>query len=278
MTPLAILIPAHDEAEWITACLDAVLASEGVRGSVIVAANGCRDETVALARAQGARAAERGWALTVLDLPTPGKPAALAAAEAAAPAGACCVYLDADVTVSPHLLAAIAAALAVAQPRYVTGRAQVTARGWVARAYARLWTALPFVAGNAPGFGLFALNAAGRARWREWPDIISDDTFARLQFAPDERVQLPQPYDWPLTEGFLPLVRVRRRQNEGVRQLRALFPALFANDTNPRPGPGWLLGRALRDPVAFCIYAAVVVAVRLRGRAGAGQPRWARGR
>lgn len=278
MPPLAVLIPAHDEADWITACLDAVVASEGISGTVIVAANGCSDTTVAQARTRADQAAARGWVLKVLDLPNPGKPAALAAAEAAAPAGASLVYLDADVTVSPHLLAEIGAALAVIEPRYVTGRANVTALGWVARAYARFWTALPFVAGNAPGFGLFALNAAGRSRWQDWPDIISDDTFARLQFAPSERLQLPQRYDWPLTEGFLPLVRVRQRQNEGVNQLRRLYPALLANDAKPRPGLGWLVGRALRDPVAFCVYGAVLIAVRLRGFARGDQQRWARGR
>jgi len=276
MPPLAVLIPAHDEAGWIVACLNAVFASQGVAGVVIVAANGCRDDTVAHAR--GAAAQARGWTLQVLDLPEAGKPGALMAAEAAAPEGATLVYLDADVTLHPDLLAQIATALSDPAPRYATGSPVVTARGWLSRAYARFWTRLPFVAQGAPGFGLFAVNAAGRARWGAWPGIISDDTFARLHFTPAERLRLPGRYDWPMIEGFAPLVRVRRRQNLGVDEVRALFPALIANEDADPPGTAWLLRRALRDPVAFGVYSAVKLAARRGWFAKAGQPVWARGR
>jgi len=276
MPPLAVLIPAHDEAGWIVACLNAVFASQGVAGVVIVAANGCRDDTVA--HALGAAAQARGWTLQVLDLPEAGKPGALMAAEAAAPEGATLVYLDADVTLHPDLLAQIATALSDPAPRYATGSPVVTARGWLSRAYARFWTRLPFVAQGAPGFGLFAVNAAGRARWGAWPGIISDDTFARLHFTPAERLRLPGRYDWPMIEGFAPLVRVRRRQNLGVDEVRALFPALIANEDADPPGTAWLLRRALRDPVAFGVYSAVKLAARAGWFAKAGQPVWARGR
>ena len=272
---LTIIIPASNEGAYIDACLAALLASEGPAGAqVIVAANACGDDTVARARAHQAAFAARGWRLDVLDLPEPGKMAAMDAGDAAAihPARA---YLDADVEVSPPLMAQIAGALDTGAARYASGTPEVTARGWISRAFARFWTRLPFVADGVPGFGLYAVNAAGRARWGAFPRIISDDTYVRVHFTPDERVKLPASYRWPLVEGFDRLVKVRRRQDQGVSELLALEPALMANEGKDPPGKGWLFRRALADPLAFGVYAAVKLAVRL-GRGG--QSGWVRGR
>ncbi len=98
----------------------------------------------------------------------------------------------------------------------------------------------------------------------EFPSIISDDTFVRLQFQPEERVQVAATYDWPMVEGFAALVRVRRRQDAGVRELMALDPALLQREGKARLGARDLLALALRDPVGFAVYAAVSLAVRLR--------------
>ena len=272
---LSVILPACNEAAYIDACLDALLDSDGPQGAqVVVAANGCTDDTVARARRHETSFAARGWHLTVLDLPALGKPAALNAGDAAAthPMRA---YLDADVRVSPPLLGQIAAALAAPGARYVSGTPRVTAQGWISRAYARFWVRLPFVAQDVPGFGLFAVNAAGRARWGAFPALISDDTYVRIQFAPGERVRLPAAYDWPLVEGFGRLVRVRRRQDQGVAELTALEPALMANEGKDSPSRGWLIRRMVADPVAFAVYTAVKLAVRLGGRDQSG---WVRGR
>lgn len=272
---LSVLIPACNESGWIDACLRAVLASDGVQGAqVVVIANGCTDDTADRARAHAPAFAARGWRLEVLDLPALGKPGALDAGDAAA-LHADRVYLDADVTVSPPLLAQIAAVLARPGAVYASGRPHVTAQGQVARAYARFWVRLPFVAQGVPGFGLFAVNAAGRARWGRFPTIISDDTFVRLQFSPAERIGVPAGYDWPMVEGFARLVRVRRRQDQGVAELAALHPGLMANEGKARPGKGWLLRRLLADPLAFATYAAVTLTVRLGWARQAG---WVRGR
>ncbi len=230
-------------------------------------ANGCRDDTAARARAMADRA--RGWGLTVIERAEGGKPGALNAGDAAA-RGDLRAYLDADVTVSPPLMAALAAALAATLPRYATGRATVprAASAWT-RAYARLWQRLPFAAGPAPGMGLFAVNAAGRARWGGFPNLISDDTFVRLHFAPQERVEVAATYAWPMVEGFGALVRVRRRQDAGVAELAALHPGLLAQEGKARLPPAAVLRLALSDPAAFAAYAAVSAAVRLgRGRGG----------
>ena len=83
---LSIIIPASNEAALIGGCLAALLASDDVPGGVevIVAANGCQDDTAARARRMAPQAQARGWALEVLDLPAPGKLAALNAADSRA--------------------------------------------------------------------------------------------------------------------------------------------------------------------------------------------------
>lgn len=272
---LAVLIPASNEEGLIGACLSALVASDPVPCGVevVVAANGCRDATVARAEDWRAPIEGRGWRLHVLDLAEGGKIGALNAADAATSAPAR-LYLDADVTVSPPLLAQIVAALDRAAPAYASGRLRITARGAVARAYARLWARVPFMARGVPGCGLFAVNSAGRARWGEFPQVIADDTFVRLQFAPKERIAVPAPYDWPIAEGFGRLVRVRRRQDAGVREIAARFPALMRNEDKAPTGAGGLMRLALAAPVAFAVYASVAIAVRLSPAPGD----WSRGR
>jgi len=274
-----VLIPAHDEAGYLGGCLDALLASDPVDRPVTVAvvANACADDTAGIARGFAGRAAARGWQLRVIETPTPGKLNALnlGEAEAGRPAETR-VYLDADVTVDPALLPQLVAALDRDAPAYASGTPRVTAppRG-LGRAYARFWARLPFVTDGVPGFGIFAVNAAGRARWGAFPQIISDDTFVRLHFAEAERHRVAAGYAWPLVAGFGNLVRVRRRQDRGVAEIARRFPDLAARAT-PRPGIGALTGRIRHDPLGFLAYAAVALTVRLR-RSGAGQG-WARGR
>ncbi len=173
----------------------------------------------------------------MLDLSTGSKPLALNAADAAArhPVH---TYLDGDVIVTPGLMAALAVALAGPAPRYATGTA-VIPRSALAftRAYARFWQKLPFARSPAPGYGLFSVNAAGRARWAEFPNIISDDTFTRLQFTPEERLQVPQTYLWPMIEGFARLTRVRVRQDAGVYELARLFPDIVGREAPLHPAP-----------------------------------------
>jgi glycosyltransferase involved in cell wall biosynthesis len=273
---IAVLIPASNEEALIDRCLAAVLASDPVPApvEVVVAANGCRDATVTKARAFTDRIAARGWSLTVLDLPAIGKPGALNAADAATRAGTR-VYLDADVTVSPPLLAQLAGALDRSDPSYASGTVRITAgKSPFSRLYARTWARVPFMARGVPGCGLFAVNAAGRARWGDFPSIISDDTFVRLQFTPTERVGVPATYDWPIAEGLRNLLRVRRRQDEGVAEIARLFPDLLANDDKARLGPSGTLRLALSAPLSFAAYAAVGIGVRLMPAA----TDWSRGR
>tara|TARA_R110002096_G_scaffold52222_4_gene136197 strand:- start:918 stop:1742 length:825 start_codon:yes stop_codon:yes gene_type:complete len=273
---LSVIIPANNESGYIAACLASLFASQPVPGGAeaIVVANGCDDNTADVARATHDLADKAGWGLTVIELAKGGKPMALNAGDTAAQ-GEMRVYLDADVRVSAPLMAQLVTALAVEDARYATGKAVIpAARSAITRAYARFWQKLPFAQSTAPGHGLFAVNAPGRKRWQTFPALISDDTFVRLHFRPQERIGCPAPYTWPMIEGFRALVRVRRRQDQGVVEISRLYPALMMNEGKARLQPTALARLAFTDIAGFTVYAAVSLAVRLKRD----QSGWTRGR
>jgi glycosyltransferase involved in cell wall biosynthesis len=274
--PFSVIIAANNEEGYIGRCLAALLAQDAKAGrlQIVVAANACTDRTEEIVQGFVPRAALRGWELICQSSPEPGKVGALNRADALA-RGELRAYLDADVVCDPALFGQLRAALARPGATYATGTlAVVPAQSWVTRAYASLWTRLPFVKGGAVGAGLFAVNAAGRARWQEFPAIISDDTFVRLQFTPEERIEVPARYHWPMVEGWHNLVRVRRRQDAGVAEVYRLYPGLRANEGKAGLGRGALARLALTVPLGFAVYALVTIAVRLKRPA----QDWSRGR
>ncbi|MEJ6404884.1 glycosyltransferase [Yoonia sp. 2307UL14-13] len=272
---MTVIIPANNEEALLPHCLEAVLAQDD-KGAVevIVAANACTDGTVAVAESFDERFAARAWALVVLDLPDGGKLRALNAADAHV-TGDMRVYLDADVICDPALFGQLREAMSVPDARYVTGTLAVArAQSWVTRAYARIWTELPFVKSGAVGAGLFAANGPGRARWGAFPDIISDDTYVRLQFKSDERVEVPARYHWPMVEGLQNLIKVRRRQDIGVAQVANRYPNLMANEGKARLRKLDLIGLAVRRPLGFAVY----LTVHIMARRGRQTHEWTRGR
>src|SRR5262245_54217531 len=89
----SIVIPAYNEGAVIRRCLDQLFTGlDPDEVEVVVACNGCTDDTVAQAR-------DAGYAITVLDLPEPGKVGAIRAAERVVTALPR-LFLDADVVMS----------------------------------------------------------------------------------------------------------------------------------------------------------------------------------
>lgn len=276
-TVVSVIIPANNEAGYIGQCLAALLDSDPVPGhaiELIVVANGCTDDTVTIAGRYEAPARERGWTLKTLDLATGSKIKALNAGDALA-IGRYRVYLDADVRVRQSLLRQIVGVLNTDAACYATGTPKIAPPdSRLTCIYARFWQTVPFNQGAAPGFGLFAVNAAGRARWPKFPNVIADDTFVRLQFSPEERVQVKGEYIWPMVEGLAQLVRVRRRQDKGTKQIAAHYPELLQNDDKERPD---ILTLAKGDPRGFAVYAFVALLVRLN-KPFSDRQEWSRGR
>jgi glycosyltransferase involved in cell wall biosynthesis len=181
MRPLAsVVIPAHNEAEVITRCLDALFAGiEPGELEVIVACNGCSDETAALARSSG-------HPVRVLELETASKAAALREGDLAArtlPR----LYLDADIVMSGSAARKVAerlrsGAIAARPP------AEYSYSGCSApvRSYYRARSRMPSLLKSLWGAGIYGLSAEGRARFDTFPDVGADDLWVNLLFEPDE--------------------------------------------------------------------------------------------
>ncbi len=281
---ITVIIPAHQEEGYVGDCLRHVLASDPPRArdgtertvQVIVVANGCTDATVQEARSLADRFAQKGWSMEIIELVEGSKTRALNAGDRRAKHDIR-VYLDADIWVSPGLIAALAHVLDRPDPAYAGGRFRIrNAHGWFLKRYARFWVRLPFMASGVTGCGVYAVNAAGRARWGDFPDVIADDIFVRYHFTPQESHPVPEDYAWPIAGSFAQLVRSRRRQDEGLAEIRGLLPEGEGRSGRTAPTGRELLRLFLRDPVGFAVYASVALAVRTplfpkRGR-------WDRGR
>ena len=257
---LSIVIPAHNEEGVIRPCLESLIAQDSPAApefgvEVIVVANACSDRTAALARELEPLARARGYGWTVIEDCVGGKARALNRGDAMA-RGGIRVYLDADVVCSPTLLGELATALEGDAPLYASGAITIPpGASWVSRRYGEFWSRLPFVAADVSGCGLYAVNAAGRRRWGAFPKLHSDDKFVRLLFSRAERRRVAARYSWPVPEGLLTLLRVRRRWCEGNAELRHAYPDLRADSG---PGTAWQYARlALSRPVSACVFSII---------------------
>ena len=81
------------------------------------------------------------------------------------------------------------------------------------------------------GVGCYAVTASGRRRWTIFPDIVADDKFVRLHFAPSERrVATGAEFTVFMPEGLHELVRIRSRWIRANAQLSRRFPELARGD------------------------------------------------
>jgi cellulose synthase/poly-beta-1,6-N-acetylglucosamine synthase-like glycosyltransferase len=280
---LTVIVPCFNEENYIGACLQSILHQrdlpEDHRLQVIISANGCQDRTVEVAEGHRAAFEAAGMSFTVLDIAKPGKVNAINMAEAAAvyPDR---VFVDADVVLGATILVELAALLGTPEPVYASGTVMIPrAKSWVTRAYAKVWSALPFVRDGVPGIGVYAVNEAGRKRWAAFPEIIADDRFVRLNFAPDERRKARAEYLWPLPEGFWNMIKARRRWCEGSDELLLRYPALLANDSQ-RNKDSANLRSVLRHPLAGSVFVVIyaISAALANTRREDATIQWRRGR
>lgn len=222
----AVIVPAHDEAAVIGQTLRSLVDGLDLdRVRVVVACNGCTDGTAEVVRSLALD-------IEVLELETPGKAAAIAAAEALdLPLPR--LYVDADVqlagSAATGLLDALATGAVAARPPVhldVTGASQVVQR------YARCREALMSDPPELWGAGVYGLSAAARQRFGRFPTLIADDLFAARVVRPDE-VRVP---DVAAVQVRLPrtaraLVSTLSRAHRGNAQLAALHPGLAPRTT-----------------------------------------------
>lgn len=98
-----IIVPAHNEATVIKPCLDSLVQQAGV-DQIIVACNGCTDQTAEIVRTHYPQ-------VTCLDLAIPSKVNALNEAEQHVKSWPV-FYIDADTRLSSHAIQTISQAMA----------------------------------------------------------------------------------------------------------------------------------------------------------------------
>lgn len=258
----SIVIPAHNEAMVIGRTLESLADGTLRPGTrVLVACNGCTDDTVSIARSFADR-----LDIEVVELPVASKQAALNGADehlGMAAESFPRIYLDADIAAPAASLNTVLEVLEggpvlAARPplEYRTGAADR-----FVESYYRARSRTPEVLGALWGAGVYAVSAAGRSRWDGFPLDAPDDLFVDSRFAEDEKTVVdaaPVPVEVPRTASALlrTLKRVHRPSTVVVEQ---------AADA-PSSAGGTLKGllRANRqEPVDAACYVAFSVAARV---------------
>lgn len=251
---ISVVVPAHNEARVIGRLLGRLVPDGPADLDIVVVANGCSDDTAAVA-------ASFGPAVRVITLPLASKRAALDAGDELAK-GYPRIYVDADVELTAADVEALATALrspgilASAPERVV----DLTGRPLPVRWYYDTWTRLPQVREGLFGRGVIAVSAAGHQRLASLPPLLADDLACSLAFAPEERAIVARATALVHAPRTLPdLVRRRVRAALTVTQLErtAGAPASTA-----RTRPADLAAIARKEPrlapsVAFFLFLAL---------------------
>ncbi|MEQ4565690.1 WecB/TagA/CpsF family glycosyltransferase [Paenarthrobacter sp. CAP02] len=256
----AVIIPAHNEAAVIGRTLESL---GGVLGwgtvEVIVACNGCTDETEDIASTfHGVR---------VLHVEAASKSAALNAADQVAGLWPR-LYLDADIEVSMEAVAEVLRSLAegpllAARPAF---RYDTSGASWLVRSYYRARGRVPANARGLWGAGAYALSRAGHDRLGEFPSLTGDDYYVDRLFSGSEKAvvaTVPVVVRTPRTAASL--LAVLRRTYRGNAQQDERFAGQSASRTLRE------LLSSVRGPltaVDAAVYAAFAVAGRRRPLGG----------
>jgi glycosyltransferase involved in cell wall biosynthesis len=275
----SVVIAAHNEAAVIGRCLDSLLdGAHPDEFDVTVVANGCSDDTVAAATRPGVR---------VLDLPDPGKPAALNAGDAVA-VGFPRIYLDADITLSTAGLRAVAAAVdgAAAEARTLAAvpRRELDLRGrpLLVRAFFAINSRLPVYRDGLFGRGVIAISRAGRSRFTTFPELVADDLFLDSLFGTEEKTQVDSVTSVVATpRRTRDLLRRLVRVRQGNTAMRAAgATGEVAAQIRPASRLSWLrdvvLPRPWLAPAAACYVGITFLAAYLARRSAGGVQAWGR--
>jgi hypothetical protein len=211
----SIVIPAHNEEDVLGRLLVQLVPPTGdVEFDVVVVANGCTDNTVAVASSFGPN-------VRVLSIPVASKREALTAGNRAATSFPR-LYVDADVELAAKDARALAEALG--KPGVLAVGPERThamaGRSWLIRWYYDVWARLPEVERGLFGRGVVGVSAAGYQRIAHLPPLLADDLAASLAFSPHERVIVSNArvtVHPPRT--FRHLLRIRTRVAMGVDQI-----------------------------------------------------------
>lgn len=210
----AVIIPAHNEANVLARTLTplAPLAAKGTI-EVIVACNGCTDNTADIARSfAGVR---------VIETDVPSKVEALNFADDSTETFPR-LYLDADISITASALRMTFEQLA--QPGALSARPafeyDTLGATLPVRAFYRARRKMPSLNNALWGAGAYGMSEKGRARFGRFPKLTGDDLFVDSQFAPEEKVILPSiPVRVSTPRSLGSLIRILQRNYRGQSEI-----------------------------------------------------------
>jgi glycosyltransferase involved in cell wall biosynthesis len=272
----SVIIPAHNEAVVIARCLEAIFADAPANHNmqVIIAANGCTDQTAEIAKAAAPDA-------LVLNIAQGSKTRAMNAANSESqhfPR----IYLDADVQCSYSSLAALATVLE--QPGVMTAAPEIrldTSRlTWATRAYYRAWLRQPYATAGKGGAGCYGLSREGFATIGPFPPIIADDFWIHTRFSDAQKRYVTQ--DESGTPVFsivhpprtaMEQIRVEARRRIGNMEVHKSYPGPYLDEPGSQGGlrAAFSSGASLFDlTVFFTLKACAALLARWRLKRGQG--------
>ncbi len=265
-----IIIAAHNEEAVIGRTLDALhdaLAGQSVH--VVVVCNGCTDRTAQVA---GER---RG--VVVVEVPVASKSTALREGDLHAAPGPR-IYLDADVVLTSRaaqdVIDALSGGLVAARPPHAFDSSRAT---WVVRSWYRVRAELPSISSALWGAGCYALSESGRARFDEFPDLVSDDLFIDSLFSADEvTIVATDPVIVTTSRRTADLLRILRRSYRTQSEVTDGTGGLSSAQRGQLSDLKALLRRSPRRLVDVVVYVAVIALGRIRARTARTTEGWER--
>jgi glycosyltransferase involved in cell wall biosynthesis len=262
MPVAAVIVPAHNEASIIDECLSTMLEG-ALHGEfdVIVATNGCTDDTAVVAR--------RFSGVRIVDTPIASKTAALNLADRATDVWPR-IYVDADVRVDVHALRETAHAITNEDALAAAPRFEVDTRGrpWTVRAYYDIYQRIPWTQEGMIGSGLYALSREGHDRLGEFPDVIYEDLVVSRLFRPGERVTVTNAsFTISAPRDLRTLIAVKTRVATGNLAYRRNPPVELEQHVPARAKRTYLdIVAQPRNWLALAVYATVYVLTRIGAR------------
>lgn len=256
----AIVIPAHNEQTVIARCLNAITADmKPGEFEIIVSCNGCNDQTAEIARQfAGVKVIEselgnKANALNLADEQTDVYPR---------------IYVDADITLSTQALRKTCKALsATDEPRVAAPRLNIVLEStrYLVKCYYKIWELLPYCQRNMVGSGVYGLNQAGHEQIEQFPNLLAEDEYIRLNFNEDERIVIEdEVFNVYPPQSFRSLIKLRSRWNRGALEVAQKYPELVKREEREYGG---LMRSILSKPnlwFALMIYCIVWLGGKLR--------------
>lgn len=224
---VTVVIPAHNEEAVLGRCLTNLTTGEGAEHlNVIVVCNGCKDKTADIARQfQGVKVVEIAKASKIAalnegDLNVSDYPVA---------------YIDADVQLSASDV--LDAARKLKEPVKIVAprtRVDLSRSSVLVKAFYSVWLKLPYFKDmHMVGSGVYILSKDGRQRFRQFPDIISDDGYVRSLFSDHERLTAANcSFTIYAPTNIRSLIKIKTRSRLGNMQVSKLYPKLQVGGEN----------------------------------------------